>query len=81
MDKELSKEIIKMINARKDVKADGEIWLTDEKKEMGYFAFCPIISNGDVIGSSIILSDKTVSDEDFNLLKIISTFLAKYIEE
>lgn len=80
INKEISNEIIKMINDRKE-KTENAIQITEENEEPTNYAFYPIIANGDPIGSIIILSENNITNEDMLLLKIISTFLAKYIEE
>ncbi len=79
-DEPLSNEIITMINDRKDVNSNN-IKLTEEKEEPENFIFCPIIANGDAIGSLMIMSEEELTENDLKTLKIISSFLAKHIEQ
>lgn len=81
INKEISNQIIEMINKRKEINQDININLTEDKIEQTNFSFYPIIVNGDAVGSIIILSDNEITNENTLLLKIISTFLAKHIEE
>lgn len=81
INKEISNQIIELINKRKEVDQDTNINLIDSKIEESNFALYPIIVSGDAIGSIIILSDDEITSQHTLLLKIISTFLAKYIEE
>ena len=55
--------------------------MTEDKKEEENIAFCPIIVNGDAIGAIMIMSKEEITDNDFQALKIISSFLTKHIEE
>lgn len=78
---QLSNEIITMINERQEEKNNFGLQITEEKKEQEYFAFCPIIVNGDSLGSVMMMSEEEITENDFQTLKIISSFLAKYIEQ
>jgi len=56
--------------------------MTDNKDEEGGFAISPIIAHGDIIGSVIIFEKKgTLEESDFQIAKIVSSFLAKHIEQ
>ncbi len=79
--KDISDDLISLIVSRGDIKMEGAIKMTAAENEQGFFAFSPIIASGDVIGSVILLADQAIRDEELKLLKIISTFLARYIEE
>ena len=77
----ISNELITMINNRNEVKNQNQIQMTEDKKEEENIAFCPIIVNGDAIGAIMIMSKEEITDNDFQALKIISSFLTKHIEE
>ncbi len=79
--KVISDDLVSLIAARNDIKTEGVIKMTAAENEQGFFAFSPIIANGDAIGSVILLAEEAIKDEELKLLKIISTFLARYIEE
>ena len=79
--KEISDDILSLIAERGDVKFEGAVKMTAAENEQGFLFFSPIIANGDAIGSVMLLADQPLHDEDLKLLKIISTFLARYIEE
>ena len=79
-DKDLSDDMIRKIYNRKEVLEEEKIKITDEEESISY-ALVPIISNGDIAGSVIILSkEETLTEEDFLIIKIIANFLSRYIE-
>lgn len=80
--KELSMEIIKQIKHRKEIIIENQsIEIIEGHKEKGYYIISPIITNGDIIGSIIIESKEEIKPQDKFIVKIISDFLKKYIEE
>ena len=81
LNKNLSNNIVKLINERKDVKTEGTLEIIENEKTSGYYVFCPILASGDAIGMVIMQSETEISEEDFKMIKIIALFLAKYIEE
>lgn len=79
--KEISESILKYINDRKVIILKNQpVNLTKEKKEMGNIIISPIISNGDALGSVIVITDKDITENTINTINIISTILAKHIE-
>ena len=80
--KPISKSILNCIENRKIiVNAFCEnILLTEEVTLKNYSAFFPIISNGDVIGSIIILNDSKISKDKILLLKFISLLISSNID-
>lgn len=77
----ISNEIIEMINTRNEIQNKNKIQMTEDKQENDNFSFCPIIVNGDVIGGVMIMSEDEITENEFQILKIISSFLAKHIEQ
>ena len=78
---EISESILKYINDRKVIILKNQpVNLTKEKKEMGNIIISPIISNGDALGSVIVITDKDITENTINTINIISTILAKHIE-
>ena len=78
---EISEELFKIINNRKPITINNKsIYLTKDNKEEKNTLINPIISNGDVIGSIIIISDKEIAQSDMKIAEILSNVLAKHIE-
>ena len=78
---EISESILKYINDRKVIILKNQpVNLTKENKEMGNIIISPIISNGDALGSVIVITDKDITENTINTINIISTILAKHIE-
>lgn len=78
---QISNELVKMINERKDIQNQKQIQMTENKEEKENIAFCPIIVNGDAIGALMIMSENEINENNFQTIKIISSFLAKHIEQ
>ena len=77
----ISNELIAMINNRKEVQNQNQIQMTEGKQEEENISFCPIIVNGDAIGAIMIMSEEEITENEFQTLKIISSFLSKHIEQ
>ena len=78
---EISEKILKYINDRKTVTINNkELNMTKDKSEKGNIIISPIISNGDAIGSVIVISDKEITDNNKNSINLLTTILAKHIE-
>ena len=78
---EISEKILKYINDRKIVTINNkELNMTKDKSEKGNIIISPIISNGDAIGSVIVISDKEITDNNKNSINLLTTILAKHIE-
>ena len=69
----ISDKLINLLNDRK---------IIDSIEGDYSYYLCPIIVNSDVVGGVITLTkDNEIVDIDRNLVKMISSFLEKYIEE
>ncbi len=78
---EISEQILKYINERKTVILKNQaLNFTKDSKETGNIIISPIISNGDALGSSIIITDKNITENIIYTINIITTILSKYIE-
>ena len=74
----LSDYVIKIINNREMVEETSKIKITDEELEISYI-ICPLIINGDLIGS-IILYDDDINDKILENIGFFKLFLENYIE-
>ncbi len=77
----ISNELITMINNRKEIQNQNEIQMTEDNEVQENIAFSPIIVNGDAIGAIMIMSEEEITENEFQILKIISSFLSKHIEQ
>ena len=72
-DVNISDKLVDLLNDRK---------IIDSIEGNYSYYLCPIIVNSDVVGGVITLTkDNEIVDIDRNLVKMISSFLEKYIEE
>lgn len=78
VDKEVSNALIEKIYQRKELN-EKNIEIIQGKEENKFITLSPIIANGDLIGSIILLSDEE-NDSDHQIAKIASNFLARHIE-
>lgn len=85
--KDLSKEVTDILTERINwsTKADNPITITKDDVKTKYTAqiILPIISDGDVIGSMILISthgDKRVTDLDISIAKVAMSLLIKQME-
>lgn len=81
--KPISEEIENYINRRDCMleKYTKKMKIVDNEEEEGSFTYSSIVVNGDAIGLVLMLSQKeTLSDSDKQLVKIVSSFLAKHLE-
>lgn len=82
IDKEISSEILKIIENRKSIiLKDQTLKLIEDKEENANYIISPIIVQGDIIGTIIVFSQDNLTEETLNTIKIISNILAKYIEQ
>lgn len=77
INKTLSTNIVDIINNRSDV--EKNISIINDKVNANFYLY-PIISSSDAIGSVILINDN-ISTEDKNIVKMISAFLVKNVEE
>lgn len=81
LNKKISNDILNILNKRKFIyENNSQINLTDETFK-GDFIISPIISSGDAIGVIIMLDEENLSEEDVNIVKIITNFLARHLED
>lgn len=79
----VSSSYIKLITKRKPIMNSDmtSLLLTNESLLCSY-ALVPIIVNGELLGSIIVLSEKrSIKDLEFDVIKVISSFFTKYLEE
>lgn len=82
IDEEISSEILKIIENRKSIiLKDQTLKLIEEKEENANYIISPIIVQGDIIGTIVVFSQDSLTEETLNTIKIISNILAKYIEQ
>lgn len=80
---EFSNDILRMFNEKKLVieKNIVDFNIIDNELIKVSYVFEPIFSNGNIIGSILIYSDKPITDFYKNLSRIISLFCSKYLED
>ena len=78
----LSKKILNSIENRKCIISElpEKNIITNNYSCNGYNAFFPIISNGDIIGSLIIVDDNKIDNDKLLLLKFISLLISTNID-
>ncbi|MEG2848483.1 MAG: stage V sporulation T C-terminal domain-containing protein, partial [Bacilli bacterium] len=57
--------------------------IIDDRNSYSSQVISPIISNGDIIGSIILVSfyeDKMINDSDIQIIKTITSFLSSQVE-
>lgn len=78
---EISETILKYINNRKNVMLkDKPINITKDQSENENIFISPIVSNGDTIGSIIVISEKELNSCNLEAINLLSKVLAKHIE-
>lgn len=81
LNEEISETILKYINERKKITLKSKkINISQDKTEDSNIFICPIISNGDAMGSIISISDKEFTTSNIESITLISNILAKHIE-
>ena len=82
IDKFISKDLYELIiNRRSNVFNDEKIVIIDKEKECSY-AITPILVNSEVIGSIMIISlDRELTRNDLDIIKMMSMFFTKYLEQ
>lgn len=80
--KELSVEYQNMLSKREKIiqKSSKNLCITDQIVDYSYIVN-PMIVNGDLIGSIVLLSKDTIINNDIIVVDIITKILTKYIEE
>ena len=80
--KELSVEYQNMLSKREKIiqKSSKNLCITDQIIDYSYIVN-PMIVNGDLIGSIVLLSKDTITNNDIIVVDIITKILTKYIEE
>lgn len=80
--KELSVEYQNMLSKREKIiqKSSKNLCITDQIVDYSYIVN-PMIVNGDLIGSIVLLSKDTITNNDIIVVDIITRILTKYIEE
>ena len=78
----ISNDLLNILNNRNLIfKNNDKIKLTNDEKFFGDFIISPIIAGGDTVGLVIMLDSHNISDNNVSIIKIITSFLAKYIEQ
>lgn len=77
LNKFLSSTIVDNINKRNSIEKSGSI--IENFNSVNYYLY-PLISSSDAIGS-IILIDSNITENDKSIIKLISAFLIKNVEE
>lgn len=82
--KEISNELSKLISNGNIVSCYSPTnfyFIKDSMSKLSYIIY-PVVVYGDVIGSCILLSENSdISESDLLLMKMISVFLGKYVED
>ncbi len=78
---ELNDKIISLIDERKFTTSDlnGNVSLSSEEIDLQYI-ICPLIINGDLIGSIILYSEDEINKKDELLIEFSKIFLEIYLE-
>ena len=71
IDKKIPNELLEILEKRQMIK---------KKKKNQNTLISPIIINGDVIGSIIIISKEEIKENEIKTVTLLSNFLIKYIE-
>lgn len=81
LNKEISEDILKIINNRKSVVISNKsLNITKENKEKSNIIVNPIISNGDAVGSILIINKNENIEEYIESINLATNILAKHIE-
>lgn len=82
LNKTISPEFYKLLESRNKVieYKRKQIKIIDEEITVSYI-INPILLNGDLVGSIVIISDDTVDNIDISLSDLALKFLIKYIEQ
>lgn len=82
INKEISEELLEKIKRREFLleKHKKDLNLINNKSIDCTYAINTILINGDAVGLILILStDEKITDVDFNIIKIVSNFLERYL--
>ncbi len=78
LNKKISNDLINILNKRNIISKINDKIKLSQDDFTGNFIINPIIAAGDAVGLVIILDN---DDNDVSIVKIITSFLAKYIEQ
>lgn len=84
IDKPISGQLNKAMHDRKEIFQSSvtDLEMSEDKTEEVSYGICPIIAGGDVVGVVMLLSKKEdMTENDFQIIKIVASFLAKHIEQ
>lgn len=77
----ISKNILEIINERKQVNEKGKITVTKNNFIEGYYLIIPIVVNAESIGSIICMTNETFSEKTVTVAEIISTLIKTHFED
>lgn len=78
LNKELSKNIIEIIEKKDNILSTGKIeFISNKEMEVNYY-IKPIINNGDTFGSIIIFGNKEINEKDTLAIDIIAKLIINY---
>jgi len=82
LNKDISKFLQDTLQNRKSIveKNLKQVKIVEEVQVKKSHCITPIIANGDVIGSVIILKDTNITDNDVNVCSMTTSFFSKYLE-
>ena len=83
INKYISKDLYELIkNRRSNVFNKEKIVIVDKEEEVCSYAITPILVNSEVIGSIIVIAlDRELNKEDLDIIKMMSMFFTKYLEQ
>lgn len=83
LNKIITKDIEKQIIDRKVLieNVQKKIEIIDKEAEFCSYIISPIIANGDIVGSIILISGTPLKKEDEKIVSLLTNFLSGYIEE
>lgn len=77
----LDSKLIGLIQNRESVlKSELQTYKFNEENKCGYYFIWPIISSTDCLGLIILFSDKTIDEENKNLLKFVANLIVNKID-
>ena len=82
INKYISKDLYDLIKDRRsNIFNKEKIVIVDKEEECSY-AITPILVNSEVLGSIMVISmDRELEREDLNIIKMMSMFFTKYLEQ
>lgn len=76
----ICRELQDIIENRSEVKKD-KIKITDKITIDGSIIICPVVTNGDVVGSIIVRKKESINKEELEVIKSFKLLLSKLLEE